>query len=87
MGQAKQRGTKDQRVAQAKAIAATRRAEIEAENKRKEAEHRERLAALPPQERKRAALELHKSRMFTAAMAGTLIGALMELGNEPPAKG
>ena len=79
MGQAKLRGTHEQRAAQAVQRAAEERAECERkEAEAKEAE-RQRIAALPPQERKRISERKHRSHLMTAMLMGTLISALQDI--------
>ena len=86
MGQAKLRGTFDQRAAQAEQRAAEKRAERERkEAEAKEAE-RQRVAALPPEERKRISERKHRSHLMTAVVMGTLIGALQDI-DKPSRRG
>jgi hypothetical protein len=79
MGQAKIRGTFEQRSAQAQ----QRAAEEHAKRERKEAEvkdaERQRVAAMPPEERKRYSERKHRSYLKTAMLMGTLIGALQDI--------
>jgi hypothetical protein len=75
MGQAKRRGTREQRIAQAIERKQLEDAAFREEYQRREAERRAELAAMPPEERKQVILSErspHSSRMLLAAMAGLL---------------
>lgn len=73
MGEAKRRGTREQRIAQSVERQKQEDAARSAEFQRLEAERRARLAALPPQERKEAVLRSrsgsNKRLMLAAALA------------------
>lgn len=79
MGQAKARGTLEQRIAQAK----VRDAEILAAREKREAEARakedEAAAKLPPEEQKRYRQRVHDRHMRTANLVGLLL-AMQERG-------
>lgn len=72
MGEAKRRGTKEQRIAQSIERQAREAAERSAELKARRHAEAARISALPPQERKEAVLagSGHVSRAMLAAMLG-----------------
>ena len=79
MGQAKARGTLEQRIAQAKVrdaemLAAREKREAEAEARKAEA-----IAKLPPEEQKRYRQRLHNRHMQTVNLVGLML-ALSEKG-------
>lgn len=77
MGEAKRRGTLEQRIAQSVERKKSEDAARSAEFQRREAEHKARIAALPPQERKEAVLRSgtsHSRLMLAAALAASLGG-------------
>lgn len=79
MGQAKLRGTFEQRAAEARQNAADARAARERkEAEAQEAEH-QRITALPPEEQKRISERKHRNHLMTAMVLGTLIGALQDI--------
>lgn len=77
MGQAKQRGTKAERMAQAIARDDALQAKKDAERAAYEARERARIAAMPPDARKRYKERLHQQRMTTTTLLG-LTYSLME---------
>lgn len=76
MGQAKQRGTKAERVALAFARDEALQAKKDAERASFGARERSRIAVLPPEERKRYKDRLHRQRMMTATFLGLAYGAM-----------
>lgn len=74
MGQAKQRGTKAERMAQAIARDDALQAKKDAERAAYEAQERARVAEMPPEARKRYKKRLHRERMATAMLLGTIYG-------------
>lgn len=76
MGQAKQRGTRTERIALAVARDEALQAKKDAERAAFEAKERARIAAMPPEERKRYKESLHRQRMMTAQLLGLVYGAM-----------
>ena len=72
MGQARQRGTKAERVELAVARDEALQAKRDAENAALEARERARIAAMPPEQRKAYTERLHRQRMTTAMLLGTV---------------
>lgn len=74
MGQARMRGSREQRVA----LAVHRQRDLqvarEAAAAKREADERARMAALPPKVRKRVAEQRHRNRMRIAALLGLAYG-------------
>lgn len=80
MGQAKQRGTREERIAQS--MDRQRAAQLQRERLKAEqaAAERERIAAMPEEMQRRAANSL-RNRHQAALLAGSLVGALLAVDN------
>jgi len=87
MGEAKRRGTREQRIAQAIERRRQEDARLHERHQREEAERRARIAALPPQERKEALMVSSRgpSMLQLAAMLG-LAGPLLIVDRDRTAK-
>ena len=79
MGQAKLRGTYEQRSAQAQQRAAEERAERERQEAEAKEAERQRIAALPPEQQKRISERRHRRHMELAILLGTAAAL-----SEPP---
>jgi hypothetical protein len=76
MGQAKQRGTRAERIALAVVRDEALQAKKDEERAALEAQERARIAAMPPEERRRYKNRLHQQRMMTATLLGFAYGAM-----------
>lgn len=74
MGQAKVRGSRDQRIAQAQVRDAAMRDAGDKREAEAKARKAEAIAKLPPEEKKRYRERVHRRHMNTAILLGALLG-------------